>query len=72
MLQIKRKDDYTMFKVYLNFRAKTVRICSYFNNKKIQEFKLPYNQKSIQMAFSASYDEISEYIEKDFVSLPNH
>lgn len=62
MLLIKEKDDLRCFKIYINFRLKTIRVCHYFKETKTYQCHLQFDQETIEFIEYGTYDDIRQFI----------
>lgn len=65
MLFIKEKDNVRRFKIYVNFRSKTIRVCNYFKSEKIYQVYLPFSKNSLELMEYATYADIKQFIDEE-------
>lgn len=65
MLFIKEKDNVRRFKIYVNFRAKTIRVCNYFKSEKIYQVFLPFSKESVELMEYGTYNDILQFVNEE-------
>lgn len=65
MLFIREKDVTRRFKVYVNFRAKTIRVCNYFGRQLVYQVYLPFSKEAVELIEYGTYNDILQFVNEN-------